>query len=277
MSDAYRKTGSAVRWEHDTLVRVNESGWAIEEGELFRCMPERVAEPSSRPAVGETWVLDTVAGIRAAVPAPVNIERLIVSHGIAEHRCGGRVWSDETTRIHLSMTRGNRRALVDLRDFDGSIARIAGALARCGENERDAPARLRLAPNVSAALIPSLIGLAPPNVELWQSAGGVDGKGLPIEEAREQWPNWYRPSYRVRPARGPLNVRVECGVREIEEDRPIAVALLAPVEGLVLRALIEDRKRVYPSTVRVTRIDAVARETTWYPYGGGSFGAEMML
>jgi hypothetical protein len=74
----------------------------------------------------------------------------------------------------------------------------------------------------------------------------------------------------------PLQLRLECDVTEIERDRPIAVALLAPVTS-VLRVLIDDGERAYPSTVRVARIDAVSNERIWYPYGGGSFGAEMML
>jgi len=69
---------------------------------------------------------------------------------------------------------------------------------------------------------------------------------------------------------------IECDVTEIESDRPVAVALLAPVSS-VLRVLIDDGKRAYPSTVRIARIDAVSNERTWYPYGAGSFGAEMML
>jgi hypothetical protein len=152
------------------------------------------------------------------------------------------------------------------------------AFARAETAEREAPARLRLAPNVTAALLPSLVGLAPPNVRLVQTAGGVDGYGHPIlETVGDPWPNWYRPSYRVRPVRMPLNLRLECAVTAIDRDRPVAVALLAPVGGLVLRVLVVDGERVYPATVRITRIDAVAAEREWYPYAGGSFGAELML
>ena len=64
---------------------------------------------------------------------------------------------------------------------------------------------------------------------------------------------------------------------EIDQERPRAIALLAPPAGLDLRVLVEDGGDVFPAAVRIARIDAVARETTWYPYGAGSFGAEMML
>ncbi len=75
----------------------------------------------------------------------------------------------------------------------------------------------------------------------------------------------------------PLNLRLRCDVNEIEPDRPVAVALLAPIEGLTLRVLVDEGARAYPATVHVTRIDAVSDTAVWYPYGGGSFGAEMML
>jgi hypothetical protein len=272
MKEVYRKRGAVVRWENGTLLRVNESGVAIEEGDYFECEPDaRGEEPLPLEWTG---VIETSQRIRALVAPPVTIERLIVTGGIAEHECNGRTWRDETQRVHLSLVRGHTRALVD-REED--IARIADALARAEEEERDPPPRLRLAPNVSAALLPALVGLAPPNVDLFQSAGGIDGKGLAIGEARGAWPNWYRPTYRIRPIRMPLNLRIECEVTEIERDRPEAVALLAPLSGLTMRVLIDDGTCAYPSAVRVTRIDAVAHEAAWYPYGGGSFGAEMML
>jgi hypothetical protein len=293
----YRKRGSVVRWENGTLVRVAERGIAIEEGELFECRPDDDGEV---PAIDESRVVETARAVQAAVE-DVGIERLIVVEGIAEH-----VWSaaaaaaafvcdtarhehtraaaaaaalhtEHTQRIHLSLIRARTRVLLDLGTFDlTDISRVAAALARADDIERKPPPRLRLAPNVTAALVPTLAGLAPPNVRLVQTAGGVDGYGDPIVEATGPWPNVYRPSYRVRPVRMPLQLRLECDVTEIERDRPVAVALLAPVTS-VLRVLIDDGDRAYPSTVRVARIDAVSNERVWYPYGGGSFGAEMML
>lgn len=267
MTDIYRKRGRVVRWENGTIVRVAESGVALEEGDVFTCHPE---PREGSPPLSEEGVIKTVRQITSLIDGPA-IERLLITHGIADHECDGRTWREETKRVHVSLVKGRMRALIDSVD---DVERIAAALARAEEHDRPAPARLRLAPNVTAALTPSLVALAPPNVRVAQSAGGVDGKGLPNEEGGE---GWYRPSYRVRPVRMPLNVRLHCDVTEIERDRPIAVALLAPPDGVVLRVLVEDGARVYPATVRVARIDAVAAEGVWYPYGGGSFGAEMML
>jgi hypothetical protein len=262
----------------------------------------------------EADVIETARAVQnAAAAAGVAIERLIVIDGMAEHECDDRRWQERTRRMHISLVRARTRALLDLGSFDlNDVVRVAGALARLDDVEREAPPRLRLAPNVAAALLPSLIGIAPPNVRLLQTAGGVDGCGETIVETSSSaclgssellggpnretprnseelrgtrgpgaWPNWYRPSYRVRPVRMPLQLRLECDVTTIDADRARAVALLAPVSiinsELVLRVLIDDGDRAFPSTVRVARIDAVSNERTWYPYGGGSFGAEMML
>jgi hypothetical protein len=266
----YRKHGQTVRWENGTVIRVTESGVAEEDGDLFTCAP----------ASGEQ------RGAEAALPVPravftTNydslIERLILTHGFAEHQYGDRTWSEHTQRLHVALTHNRERVLIDQAGFDTTpIERIAAALLNAG-SEQAQPARLRLAANVTAALLPAMLELAPPNVRILQSAGGIDGKGQEIVEAAKDWPNWYRPSYRIRPVRAPLNLRIECSVTEVDRSRPIAIALLAPVTGLTLRVLIEDGPRVYPSTIRVTRIDAVSNERTWYPYGAGSFGAEMML
>lgn len=247
----YRKQGAVARWENGTLIRVSESGIAIEEGELFTCRPEGTTNLSVDPA----RVLETAQIIRELQ----GIERLIVTEGMAMHDEDGRTWTEHTERIHLALVRGTARALIDLGSFDLHDVRVIADALRRMNDEREPPPRLRFAPNVTAALLPSLAGLAPPNVELTWSVGT------------------YRPSYRIRPVTMPMNFRLRCAVTEIERDRPVAVALLAPVDGLVLRVLVDDGEIAYPATVRVTRIDAVAGETVWYPYGGGSFGAEMML
>jgi hypothetical protein len=262
----YRKQGSVVRWENGTLVRVTESGAAREEGELFECWPEPRVTEFRAPNVTIEPVLD------------LPYERLIITDGYAEHEYGEKRWSERTQWLHASLVHGHLRALVDSasRSLD-DLRTIANALQRAEPQYRDAPRHLRLAPRVTAALLPHMIGLAPPNVRLVQTAGGVDGYGNDIVEATSGWPNAWRPSYRVRPLRMPLNLRLECDVTEIDPDLPLAIALLAPVAGLVLRVLVVDRERVYPATVRVTRIEAVATERVWLPYGGGSFGAELVL
>ena len=267
----YRKRGRVARWEHGRVVVIGEAGEAIEERGVFEV----------RPISGEVEAtLDDVAGIAKRLLA-FKPERLVLSHGVAEHECSGVRWREETRRMHVALVHKQCRALIDRADFDAdAVERIASALNRAGA-ERDAPARIRLAPNVTAALLPHLAGVAPPNVRLRQTGGGFDGYGEEIQDvAGPPWPNVFRPSYRIRPVRAPLNLRLECDVdimAVIERDIPEAIALLAPAAGLMLRVLIADRSRVYPATIRVNRIDAAGRERTWYPYGAGAFGSEIML
>lgn len=264
MRDVYRKRGRVVRWENGRIVRVNESGVAIESDERFVCHPDPDLASSAMTPLDATLVEATARAILA--PEGVRIERLIVSEGEAEHTFRDRAWRESTRRIHLALAKAHLRVLIDLGDFDvDAIAPIAEALARAEESEREAPPRLRLAPNVTAALLPSL-----PNVV--QRAGGVDGKGESVEDATEPWPNWYRPSYRSRPVRMPFNLTAISEVTEIDESLPQAVALLGSS-----RMLIVDGDRVYPSAVRIARIDAISAPRRWYPYGAGVWGAEVML
>jgi hypothetical protein len=267
----YRKYGRSARWENGTIVRVTECGVASEEGELFSC------EPAPHPAFGHPLPAPRGEGLGVR-----GIERMILTEGEAQHEYGDKQWTERTRRMHVALTHGNLRVLIDRADFDFTqVETIAAILARAETIERDPPPRLRLAPNITAALLPHLAGLAPPNVRLLQTAGGIDGYGNDIAESENDWPNFYRPSYRMRPVRMPHNLRLECSVTEIDRERPIAVALLAPVTGLVLRVLVDDGVRAFPATVRVTRIDAVSDvdsgSSEWYPYGAGSFGAELML
>ncbi len=129
------------------------------------------------------------------VAPPLFVERLIVARGVADHEFGSERWTEETRRVHLSIAFGRLRAIFDFADFDlAEVTRAIEAFERAGE-ERQSPQGLRLVPGVAAALLPSLVGVAPPNVALWQSAGGRDGKGQPIEDVRVEsppWPNWYR-------------------------------------------------------------------------------------
>ncbi|HVS32614.1 MAG TPA: hypothetical protein VMS98_14310 [Thermoanaerobaculia bacterium] len=281
MREVYRKRGRSVRWEHGHLITVTESGQAIEEGQVFSAKPLRDAPPGmAAPHQAGEGVESVVDQIQTVVRSPLSIERLVVSEGSADHELGGMFWTETTRRVHLSMTFQRYRALIDLGDFEiDEIERVAGVLPRVS-GERAAPDRVVLESAVTAALVPHLIGIAPPNVTLLQTAGGLDGKGRVIEESvlrGPPFPNWYRPSYRVRPQLVPLNVRARCSVTGIEPSLARAVALLAPPHGLSLRVLVVEGSDVYAATVHVDRIDAIAPPGRWYPYAAGSFGALMTV
>jgi hypothetical protein len=274
----YRKFGRAVRYESGLIVRSDEAGEATDDGESFACYP--IAHSVDLPQIDAAPLEHTVREIDSLALPPLMIERLVVSEGIAEHQFGDRRWRETTRRVHVSIACRTIRALIDLGDFDLDDVRAIAEALPSARDERHAPPRIRLGSNVAAALLPSLVGVAPPNVQLWQSTGGFDGNGEPIDEHQivaPPWPNVYRPSYRSRPVRAPFHLRATCDVTTIEDDLPRAIALLAPPDGLILRVLCVDGDEVFPTTVRVARIDAIGTAARWYPYGAGSFGSAMML
>jgi hypothetical protein len=261
MSEVYRKRGRVVRYEHGVVVRVTEAGEAIERGPAFECRPLECGSLSYRLESG---------GFAAALQSAArvgNVERLIITEGEAEHEYGDIRWSETSQRVHVAIAANGVRALVDRADFDlAEAVRIAEVLAK-GVREAAMPKPLRLAPNVTAALLPSLIGI----IEIEQAPAPYDGKGQPIEQmavSDDQPPNWYRPSYRVRPQRMWFHLRAKpFGV--IDRDAPQAIALVGP-----RRALLGDGRLV---DLRLQEIAAVGEPALWYPHGAGVFGAELML
>jgi hypothetical protein len=234
----YRKWGRVVRWENGVLVRVEEAGEAREENGIFLAQPIAHREPL--PEVDAERVIETARAIGKA-------ERIIVSAGIALHECDGVRWHEETRRVHVALTRKPWRVLVN--DFD--VARVASALQRC-EGERDFE-HVLLMPHVAMQLIEGACRAPLPGCPLEQMAGGIDGYGRPIERRRVEGepPNFYRPSYRVRPVRRWMNVRaLPFGTIE---PAPVAIALL---DTPLPTALVEDGERVFVTRLRVDHVTA---------------------
>jgi hypothetical protein len=279
----YRKQGRSRRWENGTVIDVEECGLSREENGVFSCEPDPSRDARSVPF--EPADLHAVAEDFRRAAGPCRLERLLLVDGSASHEFGDRRWRDTTRRVHAALTHEGLRARVDLGNFDSTeVERIAAAFARIDPRVTSSPAQLRLAPPVGAAILHLLAGSSRSDVRVVQSAGGVDGRGEPIEaidldavRIAGMWPNWHRPSYRVAPQRAPFNLRAE-GVSEVvEPGLPCAVTLLAPPAGLTLRVLVDDGSKAWPATVEVRSIRALASSSDWYPYGAGSFGAEMML
>jgi hypothetical protein len=277
MNEVYRKWGRVVRYENGMTIQVEEAGEATDDGTVFRAAP--LGSRLELPEPGAADVDRTSIRMRERCRTDVrstSIERLIVSTGVARHETNGVAWMEESQHVHLSLARAPLRVLIDLASFDIEIVgTIAGALARVG-GARGAPSRVRLAPNVAAALLPSLIG----EVALEQRGGGFDGKGQSIETravTADQPPNWFRPSYSVRPCRAWLNLRA-LPFGTIDRSVPRAIALLAPVVGTTLHVLCVDGDDVFPTTLDAARVSAVSPDAPIrYPYETGSFGVEMML
>src|SRR5207244_13367257 len=103
--------------------------------------------------------------------------------------------------------------------FD-ALRRALPALIRAGR-ERKPPKKIRVAEHLGAALLP-LTAIAK-----LQPTAPHDGKGQAIREqlAEHEPPNWFRPSYRVRPRKAWFHLRV-APFGAIDDDVPEAVALL---------------------------------------------------
>jgi hypothetical protein len=258
----YRKRGRVVRHENGVLLRIAEAGEAAERGVAFECRPLR--EGVTLPEIDAAPVMETARAIRE-LP---HIERVIVSEGVAAHEYGDAQWREETRRMHVAVAAHGVRAVLDFAAFDvAPVARVADVLAR-GARDAAAPERIRLAPNVAASLLQSLIGL----IAIDQVAEGVDGHGEPVQAIEltggMQWPNRFRPSYRIRPLPMPFHLRARpFGV--IDEASPEAIALVG-----ARRVLLEDGSLV---PIRLDRVHGVGKTEGWYPYGAGSFGAALML
>ena len=261
MSERYRKRGTAVRREGAILLRVSESGEAIDDGSSFIV----------RPIPGTSLEAPDAAAVINAADRLTKLdpERLIVSEGIADHDCDGRAWRETSRRIHIALTHERMRVLIDHADFDhlDEIERIAAALRAVNE-ERTAGA-VRLAPLVTAALLPSLLD----RLDVEQLPAPHDGRGLPVGQrsALAPHPNVFRPTYRHRPVAMPFNLRAKpFGV--VDAALPLAIAL---VNGASL-ICINDAE-VFLMPLRIGDIRAAGEPERWYPYAAGSFGAELML
>jgi hypothetical protein len=273
MTEIYRKWGRVVRYENGIAVTVEEAGEAVEEGAQFRTAPIR---GERRPLVEVA-----VAEVRAAAAAiekqihGLSIERLVLVDGVAIHEFAGRVWSERIRRMHLAVVKRPHRIVLDEQDFVLD-SNVLAALERLdGERSID---RVVLAPRVSAVLLPLLSA----ELSTEQSDGPVevDGKGAPIEATAASTgtpPNWFRPTYRLRPVRAWFNLRARPS-GSIANDLPRAIALLRPPSGRTIEVLCTEGREVFRTTFHMGGVLAVGDTAEcWYPYGPGAWGVDMLL
>jgi hypothetical protein len=111
-------------------------------------------------------------------------------------------------------------------------------------------------------------------ISLAQRAGEhPDGKGQPVESrpAEGKPPNWYRPSYRVRPLRAWFNL-MALPFGKPDDAAPRAVARLGGNDVLCV-----DGSEVFATALPPGRIVAAGGAAEWYPFGAGVWGADMLL
>jgi hypothetical protein len=279
--ERYRKWGRVARYERGIVVTIEEAGEALEDGQRFSAKPLQRRPAFDAP---DDDVIALANAIHASVHAPVEVERLIVSAGVAEHEFGDARWRDRTARVHVALVnrRLRLRSTLDLgADTCGAIAiddvaTVAGALARASE-ESEPPGQLIAAPHVTAAILHRLFRID--GVSLVQTAGGRDGKGAAVEEHvmdRMVFPNSFRPSYRVRPVAMPFNLRV-AQTMEMERLAIPRITALLDAGGNRLGVLWDDGRSVFASRIEIRAVRAAGPPVRWYPYGAGAFGSELLL
>ena len=276
MSETYRKWGRMARWDHGVLVQVGEAGESLDAPGEFRVQPmEARQSPMAIPDPDAGAVERAAAAIIAMIEPPLIIERLIVTEGVALHEFDSVQWQERTRRLHLSVARPPFRMLIDSSGFEVDrtlLTTFAGMRLDPGGPRGS----VVLAPPVSAAFLATRLGELP---RLQQAAGERDGKGQPIEEtsvSAASPPNWYRPSYRVRPIRSWFHLRA-LPHGAIDQAAPRAVALLSfPTAGRI-HALCVQEGVAFPRWISPGRVLAAGPPQTWYPYAAGCWGSDMLL
>jgi len=282
MTERYRKWGRVVRLERDSLISADEAGEAIEDGELFTARPLGENVDLQLP-VGDVEAF--ASEVRACVPESVELERLIVSAGVADHEFGSVRWRERTARAHVALVNRSRRLRVTLDLGAESCAGIAlrdvrvvgEGLARVSTHAA-APPLMVIAPYAASAMLPMLVNVE--GITLIQSAGGRDGKGARIEErviSDAPFPNWFRPSYRVRPVRLPFHLRADATAAAADWPVPRVIAITGVRGHCDFDVLCDDGERVFETVIAIDRVRAVGPPAGWYPHGAGVFGSELLL
>ena len=262
MTGVYRKWGRVIRFENGTTIRVDEAGEATETkrgvspaptvgpncvGRARRRSPAGEVRPSAQPVRSRMSPRRSIA-CNDRTPhhqlrrCPTRGERLhgrrnrnvYTSRSSTRAPCADRsgvvlTWPSSArllTRWHVQATSERHRCASGLRQM--SPPRCCRRSSASWRWSRGAAAFRRQGPKNRNAPVT----FDPP-------------------------PNWYRPGYAVRPVRAWLNIRA-LPFGSIDGSAPLAVALLAPVEGTILRVLCIDGRRCLPAMLDANRIAAVS-------------------
>ena len=306
MQERYEKAGRVFRVDvtFDGVVESHflERGVATSESGSFfaRSLPLSAAKT---PVESEA-ARQIVRKITALISPPLSIERLVVTAGESQQRCvrgdDDRTWNECIVRLHLSIAhRGHRvrteidlsaadAALIDLDVVERAVSMLAGMSLQAGT-----PDRVMLLPNVCAALNATIASsaeaLARSGVSLQQEQHEsflFDGRGEQLQRmaltSGQQWPNVFRPSYRLPPVAMPFHVAMSSEVEPANDAPIVAAALLEPFtirEGWLTARLLST----HPVEVRIPieqlgrRLHRISADRKWFPYAAGAWGTNTIL
>ncbi|HVT04909.1 MAG TPA: hypothetical protein VHL58_16210 [Thermoanaerobaculia bacterium] len=308
--ERYEKWGATLQRQKtrsgESILRLDEHGLALTSGSSFESQsldgdPSKVDCSMTLPIIE---ALDD-PDLRSC------IERFTLTRGAALHRLqvedGDRYWPTTHERLHISLVHHGHRVELNLSCEDHSeisslIRHTARALTAAKPLGTGRIATASLMPAVAAQFWRVLV-FSPAAAVLSQHAlrlqqkprqeGELDGNGAAVKvmDVVEN-PSWnvYRPSYRNRAVRLPLNVSVTIvgGEREAEE-----ISFLAMTRGpeltlsgnLEATALCSDLSTgdFFVASMRISpadfcaRIIAISDRLVWFPEMAGVFGSDTLL
>jgi hypothetical protein len=316
MIERYRKWGRALQLSvsagRAATIVLSESGEAERDGDCFRAFAVD-AIPDGWPALPNPAAFAHLAGeVTRAIEPPVELERLTLTAGSAEHEISSLRWKTDAARLSMTLVRRDLRLRVEIRaggkelsDLDlGSARSLAQQFRRAGR----APRRDRsitLEPALTAALWPALIEHAtgarlPRHLSIWQAredADPIDGVGRRIGESRlftggeeigpREWPNSFRPSYRIPPIAMPFHLDARLEIPFVEAAPAHALALVGPMKiaarELSFYALVADDGSVSVERLRLATPEFLDRlapsdaAVSWVPLAAGAVGRRLVL
>lgn len=315
MNETYRKTGRSVRFmiladASETLIHSEEGGMAELSGRRFTCRAELPLEVPALSIEPEE-IREVGVRLQAAMVAPVEIERLTITHGSTRHaitRDDTLInWTEQSVRAVVSlvnrargvrcvMQTGGGPQVSDLR-FE-EIERVSRCLGGFERREvKSGAVTIRFAPGVAASLWPFLIqgsGRRVSNVSIWQDTHPdtpLDGAGreiVPFEIQGQTLSNVYRPSYRRPAYPAAFHLRVK-GLEASAQGEWRAVAALSSPRregnmltvGLLCTNADDDASFGFqvamPVQAWMQGIRSVGEGAIWYPYDAGSYGSETVI
>ena len=289
MTERYEKRGSAIRLEMSrgdaVIVTVNEQGVAENDGGSFA---SRSLAPPEDPEQSVSLEIESLARTLAQSP---RIERASVSSGISTHRVvderGERQWKTRDALAHISLRTPFGppiEATIDgahFLDWFHEIDVLLSRARRLRAATRAAALHFVLDPLAAAQLWAHVA--RSPHVEssLQQCARTIherDGAGDEIDEgpgSAGRRRNVFRPSYRYRPLRVPLNLkRLPFGTAVESDVRIVSFESLSGDSSIRGHAFVVDRGLLSFAEVHLdpAAIDFVGDTQLWFPIDAGVWG-----